>query len=146
MLNRIDVFMGARVFLPLIIWWCRLIGISNYRLANYLSWIAGLLILYGLGRNGAEHGWTLFGIILAVMFTTFMVATRPESPSVAGPQWLRMVFYALALSEVVALFFGNSLHIDDIALLMFPAADYARMIDRIPPKRKKRKAAVSRAV
>jgi hypothetical protein len=144
--RRLDKWIGAHLFVPLIIRLCQRSGLSQWRFHSYTYMLPSWLLLYGVERSSMV---SIFVPIAVALFFTLMAARAPdrEKPSLIG---LRLFFVALELPHCIGhalyaagvidggfgfLFIRWGVDLDTSCAfgLMALAAEYACTIKTIPP-------------
>jgi len=155
MIERLDTWVGKTLFIPPIIKFCQLTNMGANRFANYAAWIGVLCFLYG---TMTQDVWTWFDWFLIVGFgfisvvMTIRIGLFPDTEwrgsSMAIGRVLRVLFMVVILLAVVGVVTKglSSLEWQHAYFVLALAADYAGMIDRIPPKRKRKKKATKKLV
>ncbi len=154
MLTKFDIWLGKRLFVPAIIWFCQRTKQTQYAVANYATWLSILIVLYGV----AEHrtwSWVewVFAPLLTLVFAyqTYRTGRDPDRRTTAF--YMRKIIIVLLLIDLVLI--GLTLALQEngdgwgyivraltryvpwkvLALI----AEYARDIDNIPPRKIKEK-------
>lgn len=129
MIRRIDLFLGKRVFVPVVIWICQRAGVSQWRFANYARMAAYWLLIWVVRESA--WGWTLVVGALAVG-ETMIAALWPDYERETNGAWWRVLVVAIMVFDAIAAAFGW------LAFwLIILAAEYALTIKTIPPRETK---------
>lgn len=127
MLSRIDLWIGKRLFLPLIMKLCHLLRQSQYAIAR-LFWFAAMLS--GLYR--AEHviEYLVFGhSSLIMMLTASLRADRPTRSQL----WFRIFAIAALAARLATVAAGGSMVGIEFWIFVL-IAEYAMTIQTLPPR------------
>ena len=132
-LMEVDVFVAKKVFFPIIIAVCRLTRVTQYGLASYASVLSVLCIVPLIMARGS--GASLLGqsLVLAVVATMLAYhAMHPELMRRPRGFWRAFAWAMVALNILDA--FTSKLQLYALLMWVFQLfAEYALMIDTIPP-------------
>jgi hypothetical protein len=146
MLREIDVLVAKRFFFPVIVWICRRTGVSQYGFASYAA-VLSLLCIVPLIVNRGTDSMTLGQLILLGLVGVMLAmhAMRPEMVRRSRGYMRAFIWSMIALNTIDLL--SGDFRIYALLLWTFQLfAEYALMIDRIPPAQPKtRKARAAKA-
>ena len=150
MWSKLDLWLGTKLIVPGVIKLCQTFNLTQHYFANVVTFFATLCMFYGgwsivRDYDGGWFGWAFFvllAVVLSLMtlFRLVVAAFYPEmrlSPDTAFWRKMCLVFVLLNTAFYPLTGFQQA----DVADLYFPLvfiAEWARLIDRIPPKEKKR--------
>jgi hypothetical protein len=142
MIRRFDAWLGARIFVPIVIWICQRANTTQWRFSNYGWMLASWLMLYAAMKRGT--GETLPFIV--AVYCTVIAARQPDKEGLSF-LWLRMVFavgeflhwsghalYEAGLVDAGFLLWGVDWDASCPVGLIILAAEYALTIRTIPPR------------
>jgi hypothetical protein len=146
MLRQIDVLVAKRFFFPIIVWICRRTGVSQYGFASYAAVLSLLCIVPLIVKRGADAmtigQFILLGLVGAMLAVHAM---RPEMVRRSRGLMRAFIWSMIALNTIDYL--TGNFRIYALLLWTFQLfAEYALMIDHIPPAQTKtRKADAAKA-
>lgn len=145
-LQEIDVLVAKRFFFPIIVWICRRTGVSQYGFASYAAVLSLLCIVPLIVKSGINANMT--GQFLLLALVGVMLATHAMRPEMIRRSrgFMRAFIWSMIVVNLIDYLIGN-FRIYALLIWTFQLfAEYALMIDRIPPSAaKKRKAAAVKA-
>jgi len=142
------MWVGKTLFVPPIVKICQTLKITNHAFANTVTFANMLLLFFSI-----FHDWHwntavsfVFGFILAVMmgllclYWMLIAGLEPEMrfPVLKVFLVFRMMSFFMLLQHAMAFVLLGKVDISNaVYWFLLLVCDYARMIDRIPPKEKK---------
>lgn len=152
MFHRFDLWFGKRLFIPIAIRLCQLLGISQYALHTYL-WLS--VILWNMSRGPHALGGYFMYTLMAILAVVWVCISALTPDAMRRPAtfirhlWICIFFLDIGLF-MGGVYFAQSLLSSSIELVkdwMILLAEYAITIHTIPPlesREKKRAAKLAR--
>lgn len=146
-MRNVDVWVGKRIFQPIAIKLCHLLGINQYRLHSYIWLLVLLWLIYdGPGAKPMWADWVIYGLtILVAALWTVATALVPDrlSRSLFAFRMVWLIFFTMDVLGVVVTFTQGEPDWLFAALatrhFLVLIAEYATTITTLPPKKKKEK-------
>lgn len=138
MLREADAWIGKRLFVPPIIRFCQVTGMTQHAFCRYGWMVAGLWLI---GFSWYEMDWVMKAIMITVCVFQIAVAalSRPEGEE-PDRYWLRAFLWLSMLIDVIGVFVigaGEAIDLHDGFTIIALFAEYAATIKTIPPKETK---------
>ena len=134
-LHSIDVWLGKRVFQPVVILCCWVLRCSQHRFANYLNWVAMLYLFWAAGRHlntWIDYFFLMVDGLMAGAFT-LITAVRPEGRDPPLAWGWRLLVAGLFAADCVRWLLQVGEHRYIPFWIMILLCAYARTIDTLPP-------------
>lgn len=135
-MQALDEKVGRVMFLPWILPFLRLTGITQYAFHSYAWLAAGLFALYTMETSS----WfdLVFATLLILMCVAFVVQAGLNPNKPAKPNGLlRQIFLIFAGLSTLRAALGVSPWSGLAVDLIILSAEYALLIDKVPPRRRK---------
>ena len=97
MFEKLDMWLGKNILVPVIIRVCQTCNITNHYFANVASFLGALCMFYGSWKLFTQPGTSWFWLIMCVLlglasvWELVIAGLVPNLPLPPAPQWWRSV-------------------------------------------------------
>jgi len=141
MLTKIDLWLGKKLFIPIIIWICQRAKITQYKFNIYAWVIATFSVIYSSELKNATDWVVLVLMSICALFWILQAALIPDMPRNPTGLWFRFfIMTCIVLFDIIPTIAGTPIRNNIIFGPLVLFAEYALTIKTIPPLEAKEKA------
>lgn len=144
MITSIDVKIGKLLFIPIIIKICQLFNWNQFQFYRYGYALAAMLLFPYGWKTGSWIIIAMLGFFIFIFVLSAIVQNDKPSPAASSLWRLLTIVIFVSLDAIPFLMGMEEFDISIFSIPLMTFAEYAKVIDRLPPReiKQSRKASV----